>query len=117
MDRTQIKLAKNITKEYKELYNTVGTVKDTITSKEVKKNCQKILNKSKKSIGNKIISAGIALIAFPDPTISDIIGSALILSGQYLKRKSPIGIEDVYKQFNRISSELKENNYKNFQCL
>lgn len=48
MDRTQIKLAKNITKEYKELYNIVVTAKDTLTSKEVKKKCQKILNKKNK---------------------------------------------------------------------
>ncbi|MEM0384946.1 MAG: hypothetical protein QXH64_00635, partial [Nitrososphaeria archaeon] len=63
---------------------------------------------NKTNIGNKITSVGIALIAFPDPTISDIIGSALVLSGQYLQRKSPIGIEDVYKQFNKINIKLKE---------
>ncbi|MEM1985586.1 MAG: hypothetical protein QXG36_06335 [Nitrososphaeria archaeon] len=108
MDKTQIKLTKNIAKEYKELYNTLGTAKDTLTSKEVKKNFQKISNKNKTNIGNKITSVGIALIAFPDPTISDIIGSALVLSGQYLQRKSPIGIEDVYKQFNKINIKLKD---------
>ncbi|MCX8188656.1 MAG: hypothetical protein N3F64_03015 [Nitrososphaeria archaeon] len=107
MDKMQIKLTKNIIKEYKELYNTLGMAKNTINSREMKKNFQKVSNKNKTNIGNKITSVGIALIAFPDPTISDIIGSALILSGQYIQRRSPIGIEDVYKQFNKISSSLK----------
>lgn len=108
MDKTQVVATKKIAKEYNELYNTIGLAKNTIGSKEVKKNFQKISNKHKTNLGNKITSAGIALIAFPDPTISDIVGSALVLSGQYMQRRSPIGIEDIYKHFNKIGSKLKE---------
>ncbi|MGB9727433.1 MAG: hypothetical protein ACPLZF_03400 [Nitrososphaeria archaeon] len=101
--------AKNITKvikEYNELYSTINSAKETINSKEVNKHVNKITRKGKSNLGNKITSIGIALIAFPDPTISDIIGSALVLSGQYIQRRSAVGIEDVYKEFNNISSKL-----------
>lgn len=107
MQKKQTKDVTKVAKEYKELYNTISSAKDSIDCKEVNKHVNRISNKGKSRFGNKITSIGIALIAFPDPTISDIIGSALVLSGQYIQRRSPIGIEDVYKEFNNISSKLK----------
>jgi len=108
MQKTQEKTITKITKEYKELYNTLNLAKHSIDCKEVSKHFNRISNKGKSNFGNKITSLGIALIAFPDPTISDIIGSALVISGQYLQKRSSIGIEDIYKEFNNISSKLKK---------
>src|SRR3990170_5479271 len=48
--------------------------------------------------GNPVlIKVGLALIAFPDPTISDIIGSALVAVGliQLKVKNSALHIEDV----------------------
>jgi len=56
----------------------------------------------------KLIKIGLALIAFPDPTISDAIGSVLIAAGliQLKMRNSTLHVEDVYKTFPRVVREL-----------
>ena len=60
--------------------------------------------------GNKsfLIKAGLALIAFPDPTISDVVGSAMVAAGliQIKMRNSALHIDDVYKTFPRVVKEL-----------
>ena len=59
--------------------------------------------------GNPVlIKVGLALIAFPDPTISDIIGSALVAAGliQLKVKNSALHIEDVYKTFPQVLKEL-----------
>jgi len=55
-----------------------------------------------------LIKAGIALIAFPDPTISDVVGSAMVAAGliQMKMRNSALHVEDVYKTFPRVVKEL-----------
>jgi len=60
--------------------------------------------------GNKsfLIKAGLALIAFPDPTISDVIGSAMIAAGliQLKMRNSELHVDDVYETFPKVVKEL-----------
>lgn len=60
--------------------------------------------------GNKsfLIKAGLALIAFPEPTISDVVGSAMIAAGliQIKMRNSTLHIDDVYKTFPNVVKEL-----------
>lgn len=55
-----------------------------------------------------LIKAGLALIAFPDPTISDVLGSALVAAGliQLKLRNSTLHVEDVYKIFSKVIKEL-----------
>jgi len=55
-----------------------------------------------------LIKAGLALIAFPEPTISDIIGAALVAAGviQLKMKHSSLHIEDVYKTFPQVIKEL-----------
>jgi len=55
-----------------------------------------------------LIKAGLALIAFPDPTISDVVGSALVAAGliQLKLRNSTLHIEDVYKTLPKAVKEL-----------
>jgi len=55
-----------------------------------------------------LIQLGIALIAFPDPTISDVAGAALIAAGliQLKMRNSALHVEDVYKTFPKVVKEL-----------
>ncbi|MDH5390570.1 MAG: hypothetical protein OEX10_05400 [Candidatus Bathyarchaeota archaeon] len=54
-------------------------------------------NAEAKAKGSRLIAAGMALIAFPDPTISDLIGAALIAAG--LIRTGQITVADVYREF------------------
>jgi hypothetical protein len=60
--------------------------------------------------GNKnlLIKAGLAMIAFPDPTISDVAGAAMVAAGliQLKMRNSALHIDDVYKTFPKVVKEL-----------
>ena len=62
----------------------------------------------KRGSNSFLIKAGLALIAFPDPTISDVVGSALIAAGviQLKMRNSKLHVEDVYKTFPKVMKEL-----------
>jgi len=55
-----------------------------------------------------LIKAGLALIALPDPTITDIFGSALVAAGilQLKMKSSTLHMEDVYKTFPQVMKEL-----------
>jgi len=56
-----------------------------------------------------LIKMGLALIAFPDPTISDVVGSAMVAAGliqEGIKRQT-LHIEDVQKTFQNTFQELK----------
>jgi len=55
-----------------------------------------------------LIKAGLALIAFPDPTITDILGSAMVAAGivQMKMKRSALHVEDVYKTFPKVIKEL-----------
>jgi len=66
---------------------------------------QKLWRRGKNSF---LIKAGLALIAFPDPTITDVIGSAMVAAGliQLKMRKSALHVEDVYKTFPKVVKEL-----------
>ena len=62
----------------------------------------------KKGEDTKLIKIGLALIAFPDPTISDILGALLISAGilQAKMKRSTLHIEDVYKTFKDVNRNL-----------
>lgn len=69
------------------------------------KSTQKLWKKGGNSI---LIKAGLVLIAFPDPTISDIVGAGLVAAGLiHTKMKnSALHVEDVYKTFPQVIREL-----------
>lgn len=66
---------------------------------------RKLWHKGSRSI---LIKAGLALIAFPDPTISDAIGVGMVAAGLIHDRiqDSALHIEDVYKTFPQVLKEL-----------
>jgi len=66
---------------------------------------QKLWRQGNKSL---LIKAGLALIAFPDPTISDVIGSAMVAAGliQLKMQNSALHVDDVYKTFPGVVKEL-----------
>ena len=55
-----------------------------------------------------LIKAGLALVLFPDPTISDIVGYAMITAG-YMKNKSKRNTAaSVYVELNNVTKDLQE---------
>lgn len=56
-----------------------------------------------------LIKVGLALIAFPDPTISDVVGSALVAAGVVQEgiRRRTLHVDDVYKTFQNTMKEVR----------
>jgi hypothetical protein len=56
-----------------------------------------------------LIKIGVALILFPDPTISDIIGTAMVAAGLLHNKvkNSGLFLEDVYKTYPHLLKELR----------
>jgi len=55
-----------------------------------------------------LIKVGLALIAFPDPTISDVVGSLMVAAGlvqEGIKRRT-LHADDVYKTFRSTFKEV-----------
>jgi hypothetical protein len=71
-------------------------------------------NPFKESMDSWLIRAGITLIAFPDPTITDLIGSAMVAAGLIKRRlKQPtmadayVAFTDTVKSLERIRQDLR----------
>ena len=56
-----------------------------------------------------LIKAGLALIAFPDPTISDVVGTAMVAAGLVQEgiRRQTLHVDDVYKTFQNTLKEVR----------
>jgi hypothetical protein len=97
---------KTLADAVKELNESYGDLLQTMTetTKEVK-----VTKQLWRSGSNSIlIKLGLALIAFPDPTISDILGAALVAAGtvQMGIRRHTIYVEDVYKTFHYTLKDM-----------
>lgn len=57
-----------------------------------------------------LIKLGLALIAFPDPTISDVVGSLLVAAGtvQAGMRRRSLYVDDVFKTFQNTLKEIRD---------
>jgi len=56
-----------------------------------------------------LIKIGLALIAFPDPTVSDVVGSAMVAAGliqEGIKRQT-LQVNDVYKTFQKTMKDIR----------
>lgn len=106
MDRTdnhvvkaEVKALDEITDGYLEV---LDNFKDAI--RELKRT-KKLWKDGNTSI---LVKLGIALIAFPEPTISDILGGILLAAGAIqngIKRRS-LHVDDIPKTFQSIMKEL-----------
>lgn len=67
-------------------------------------------SKNKNSLGSKMITAGLACLAFPEPFISDIIGLTMIAAGSLIVRASGPTIRDILKEYKKIVFDLKKIN-------
>ncbi|MEM1994819.1 MAG: hypothetical protein QXW32_05025 [Nitrososphaerales archaeon] len=63
-----------------------------------------------KRSGTTLIAIGVALIAFPDPTISDVIGAALVALGLLKRKMSRVGVREVYEEIRQTADYIEEVN-------
>ncbi|MEM2105903.1 MAG: hypothetical protein QXV21_05490 [Candidatus Bathyarchaeia archaeon] len=89
-----------LSESYADLLQSInGTVKAIKASKELWNN------------GSKpwLIKLGVALLVFPEPVVSDILGSLLIAAGTVQEgiRRRAIHVEDIPKTFKNIMKEIQ----------
>lgn len=103
MKTSELKALADALKELNEGYSDLlCSMKDTVKeAKEAKKLWQN---------GEKpwLIKLGLALIVFPEPAVSDIIGSLLIAAGTVQEgiRRRALHVEDIPKTFKTLMKEL-----------
>lgn len=106
------------TKEYKDLTESIKEMSEThiavhadtthsITTAANSAGAVAKLNKS----GNKsvLVKAGLALIVFPEPIVSDLLGTTLLAAGavqEGIKRQA-IYLDDLPKAFKSVMRDLK----------
>ena len=95
---------KEITKDHVEMSA------DATHSVKTAANSSGSVNKLYKS-GNKsfLVKAGLALIVFPEPIVSDMLGTTLLAAGaiqEGIKRQS-IYLDDLPKAFKKVMNDLK----------
>lgn len=107
MDKKEAENIAELLKEYAESRKQTATAAASAIngfSNELH-STQKLWKQGNKSI---LIKAGLALIAFPDPLVSDVVGAAMIAAGliQMKMRNSALYVDDVYKTFPKVMREL-----------
>jgi len=107
MNKEEAKDVVEILKQYSQSRNQTANTASTAVHgfKNELHSTQKLWKQGNKSF---LIKAGLAMIAFPDPTISDVIGSAMVAAGliQLKMRNSALHVDDVYKTFPKVVKEL-----------
>jgi len=100
-----------------ELKSLVGVLRELGLSYEetadvmsgVAKEVRSVRHLWKKSDNSRLIMIGLALIAFPEPIISDALGAVVLSAGIIQKRvrRFSFGIEDVYNTFQGVMRDLQ----------
>lgn len=96
---------RELTLSYKEFGNALSGVAET--AKPLKRLIGEP-NAEARARGSRLIAAGVALIAFPDPTITDVIGAALVAAGLIKNRMRQATVADVYKEFRKVYKEIQK---------
>ena len=68
-----------------------------------------VKNLSKKKDTSLLVKVGLLLIAFPDPTISDLVGALLVSAGliQTKIKRSELHMEDVHNTLHGVMKDLQ----------
>jgi hypothetical protein len=108
MKRNDVKALTEAVDELSESYVDLAQVlKETTSAAKAVKPLWRSKNNS------LLMKVGLALIAFPDPTISDVVGGLLVAAGIVQKgiQHRTIYVEDVYKTFQDAFRDIR--NVKN----
>jgi len=65
-------------------------------------------NEDDKRSDSRLLTLGVALIAFPEPIISDILGAAFLAVGLLKKKTKKIGVRDVYEEMGQALHYIKD---------
>ncbi|MBX5321544.1 MAG: hypothetical protein QHH12_00220 [Candidatus Bathyarchaeota archaeon] len=98
--KTLTEALKELNEDYIDfLHSMADAVKEVKTTKKLWKNGEKPW----------LIKLGLALIVFPEPVISDVVGSLLIAAGTVQEgvRRRALHIEDIPKTFKNVMKELQ----------
>jgi hypothetical protein len=96
---------KEVTQTHLETHNdTKQSIKATQSS------TGSVNNLSKSTHKNYLIKAGVALLVFPEPIVSDILGTTLIAAGAIQEgiRRNSIYIDDLPKSFKSAMRDLRK---------
>ncbi len=103
-----IKDIRSIGQTYREAFNAISNVSSVI------KPVKRLFNDEKSSLGSRLITAGVALIVFPEPIASDIMGTTLIAAGTLLKWIREPNVADIYRELRKINRSLGSFNREIF---
>lgn len=67
--------------------------------------------------GSTLIALGVALIAFPEPIVSNALATALLAAELLTKKRKKIGVKDVYEEMRRTTKRIKEAAEYRFSSL
>jgi len=100
----ELKTAASVAEELSESYADVIEALHVTTA--TAKTTKKLWRTSNRSM---LIKVGVALIAFPDPTISDVLGAMFIAVGTVQQgiRKRTLYIDDTFKTFQKTFNEVR----------
>lgn len=105
MTTEKVKTMSTVVNELGESYSDLlHSLKETTTELRATKKLWRNENKS------PLIKIGLALIAFPDPTISDVLGSLLVAAGTVqmgIKRRC-LYADDIFKTFKKTLEEVQD---------
>jgi len=95
-------MLRELSASYEEMGNTMkGVVNETKFLKRL------IGEPDPRAQHSRLIAAGIALIAFPDPTITDFIGAILVAAGLIKNRMGQITVVDVRREFQEAIGKVE----------
>jgi hypothetical protein len=98
--KTMAEALNELSESYADLADAIrGTTRTAKATKQLWRNGKR----------SHLIKIGLALIAFPDPTISDVVGSALVAAGVVQEgiRRHTLHVDDVYKTFQNTMKEVR----------
>ncbi|MEM4703844.1 MAG: hypothetical protein QXJ02_02095 [Candidatus Bathyarchaeia archaeon] len=103
MDDDKVKVMIDALNEMSESYSDLAHVMKSTA--DTAKSAKQLWRSKNNSL---LIKLGLAMIAFPDPTISDILGAALIAAGtvQMGLKKRTMYVEDIFKTFQNTLHDL-----------
>lgn len=107
MKLKEAKECAEILREVNKDYVEVGRIFND-SMKDVAKETHSLNKLWRSKSKSKLIKIGLALILFPDPTISDVVGTGLVAAGLVHDRikNSGLYLEDVYKTYPRLLKQL-----------
>jgi len=106
-----IKEAKKLAEDLKDINGTFKSVAGAInnvigTARSVKR----LIDSKNSNLGSKLVTAGLACVAFPEPIFSDILGWSLVVAGAIINRSKRPTVFDIFREVERIESDLKRFN-------